>query len=142
MTSELQFTIRLERDFLNPLIAGFLPILIVWFLVFAVILLITSAAEANSPISRSLSFIGTLFFSTVLAHLRLKTVLPSIVISYIEYIYFLTYVIIFLASVNCLMYKLLKDIPLIHTYNNMIIKLLFWPFIAISLLGITFVIFY
>lgn len=141
MIPNLQFTIRLERNFVNPLIAGFLPIVIVWFLSFAV-LLITSLAEATSPVSRILSFIGTLFFSVVLAHLRLKTTVPSITISYMEYIYFLTYVIIFLSSVNCLAYKLSKNVPIVHTHNNIIIKLLYWPMIALSVLGITLAIFY
>jgi len=140
MVPDLQFTIRLERNFVNPLIAGFLPIVIVWFLSFAVMLI--TAAETTSPVSRVLSFIGTLFFSVVLAHLRLKTIVPSITISYMEYIYFLTYIIIFLTSVNCLTFKISKDVPVIHTHGNIIIKLLYWPLIALSVLGITLVIFY
>lgn len=138
-TPELQFTIRLERDFINPLIAGFLPIAIVWFLVFAVLFITT---DPHAPVSHVLSFVGTLFFSVLLAHLRLKTVVPGVVISYMEYVYFLTYVIIFIASVNSLAYKLQEYAPLLHLHNNIITKLLYWPGAALCLLGITLLIFY
>ena len=136
---ELYFHIGLQRNFTNPLIAYIVPLIVVMVMLFAV-LIVSSEAESNR--FSVLSYCAALFFVITLAHVGLRTLLVPEGIIYLEYFYILVYIALLLVALNFILLTSGANIPFIRFRNNLIPKLLFWPAVLGSLLGISLLTFY
>ncbi len=145
---ELVFHIGLRRQFADAFISHVIPVVIVAFLLFAVLVIVTLRQESigifGFSTSNVLAYCAALFFVVVVSHISLRTGLdaPGDVV-YLEYFYFVIYAAILLLSLNSIVFTSSRtSIPLIEYRDNLLIEILYWPFITGSLLLISFFVFY
>lgn len=143
---ELYFNIGLARNFTNPFVSNLLPVVVVVFLLFAV-LMIASREDDKSQLfgfstSNVLTFCAALFFVVILGHIDLRSKLTASEIIYLEYFFFVMYIAILAVSVNSILFVSHAGVSLIQYKDNFIPKLLYWPVIAALLLGVTLWVFY
>ncbi|HDN25745.1 MAG TPA: hypothetical protein ENG03_01350 [Thioploca sp.] len=135
----LYFTVFLQRDFLNPFIANVLPVIVVGIMLFAILLLlgrVGTFANVVAPLT-------ALFFGLLLAHIGLNKGVPtSSEHLYVEYYYWVMYTALFGVVASHFLYHRKKSLLLVQYRNGLVLKLLFWPFILVSILGITVWTFY
>lgn len=139
---ELMFSFSMRRAFVNPFIATFLPLLVVAVLLFALVLTTTrereQMAQGGYSLMNLLRAVTALFFPVVLAQINLRNHVVTEGLLYVEYFYFVVYLLILLAALNALGVWL-WDHPVLQRRNNEVAKLAYWPlatgaFYAISIL--------
>lgn len=136
---ELRFNVIIRREFLDPFISIILPLLVVAILVF--ILLITCSREEGVKdlfgfsAGGILSGIAALFFVVIFAQIDLRKNLEVERIMYMDFYYFVIYLIFLLVSINSVLFCWPRQIALVHYEDNLIPKILYWPFI----LGVIFI---
>jgi hypothetical protein len=137
---EMVYTFTLKRNFINPFIATFLPILVVVCLLFAV--LVTTcrtrerAAATGYNVMNVLRTITSLFFPVVISQINLRNHILVEGLLYVEYYYFIIYLLILLVAGDALALAF-WDSPLLQRDENRIAKLLFWPCTAASFYAVS-----
>lgn len=133
-TMELYFNIGMERNFVSPFVSDMIPIIVVSFLVFSVLMITTRDAINNQlfgfSASSVLGYCAALFFVVIIAHVNLRRTLAAQGIIYLEYFYFLMYLAILVTSTNALLFSSKVHISIIDYKDNLILKLLYWPALA------------
>ncbi len=133
---DLYFTINLQRNFIGPVFAYLLPGLVAAGMMFAFIIGDPKVGDQEEIIA-TLSFAAALFFVITVAHTALRDSVAAVGITYLEYLYLALYVVIILATANAFLVVRL-DIPVLRYRNNLIFKLMYWPFFAGVLLVATY----
>ncbi|MCP2730502.1 cache domain-containing protein [Limnofasciculus baicalensis] len=133
---ELYFTVILKRAFLGILIARIVPLSVVAFLLFLMMLL----GKENA--TEIIVACGGFIFIVILDQISVRQAIAWKGILYFEYFYFIIYLFILIVALNALLWKLNKNIPVINYQNNRIPKLLYWPSLLGTLLLITIFTFY
>lgn len=136
---ELGFTMIAQRNFLDPFVSSVLPIIVVASLLFGMLIagskqtakIAATGFKATDVLRASVS----LLFPVLLAQVNMRTKIGSSNIIYIEYFYFVLYTAILGVSANALLFTL-KGHGFSNYRDNIIPKLVFWPY----LLGAFFVI--
>ncbi len=142
----LQFNILLQRKFPTPFISHIIPILIVAVLLHGV--LISSSFNERLRTSSGFSAFGVLetcgafFFAIVLMHIDLRRGLDLDVITYMEAIYLISYLVLLLVVLDALVFTTSDSVPLLEYRDNLLAKLLFWPILLGMVLGVTLWMFY
>ncbi len=144
-TPELYYNVEVKRNLMGPLVADVSPILVVAILLF-VVLMITTKSEQKKLFGFSssgvLGYCASLLFTLIIARASLRSKLPAEGIIYLEYFYFVMYVAILAVSVNSILFASLSKIPVVDYKDNLIIKLLYLPLIALVIMVITLGVFY
>ena len=142
---ELFFNVNFRRDFLGPLVTEFIPILVASILLFA-LLLISSRKEKGGLFGFSAIDVilgcAALFFVLVFQHIALRNRFGAQTVIYMEYFYFLLYVLMILIIINSLIFASEKKVRWIHKHDNLYPKITFWPLISCFLYTVTFIYFY
>jgi hypothetical protein len=132
---ELLFNISLRREFLNPLIATFLPILAVLGLLFVAMLAVTrdpDRTRANSyQCFNFLRNAATLLLPLVLAQINLRSHANADRMLFLEHYYLVVYGLILLVSANALVFAE-SNHPALTYRDNALPKLAFWPVLCAS----------
>jgi hypothetical protein len=136
-SQELGFTMIAQRNFLDPFVSSVLPIMVVAFLLFGMLIvgskqsakIAATGFKATDVLRASVS----LLFPVLVAQVNLRSKIGSSTIIYIEYFYFVLYTAILGVSANALLFTL-KGEGFSNYRDNLIPKLIFWP----SLLGAFF----
>ena len=130
---ELLFNVTMKRQFLNPFIATFLPIMAVLGLLFASMLTISLNAEkAKATGYQCMNFqrnLVALLFPVVLAQINLRTKIEADRLIFLEHYYFVVYALMLLVSADALLFALTEN-RLISYEDNALAKLAFWPFLC------------
>jgi len=134
----LHFNIVIRRIFIDAFISNLTAIIIVTILLFT-LLMIASKDERlvgfmQAGSGRVLNICVAMFFVIAFSHIDIRRKIAAEEVFYLEYFYFLIYVTMLWISINSVLFAMGTNIRLIHYRNNLISKLLFWPF----LLGILF----
>lgn len=130
---ELRFNVVIQRNFIDPFISIILPLLVVVILVF--ILLLTCSREESLKelfgfsAGGILSGIAALFFVVIFAQIDLRTNLEVERIMYMDFYYFVIYLVFMVVSVNSVLFCWPRRIAFIHFEDNLLPKLLYWPLI-------------
>ncbi len=144
-TPELYYNVEVKRNLMGPLVADVSPILVVAILLF-VVLMITTKSEQKKLFGFSssgvLGYCASLLFTLIIAHASLRSKLPAEGIIYLEYFYFVMYIAILAVSVNSILFASRSNIPVVDYKDNLIIKLLYLPLIALVIMLITLGVFY
>ncbi len=133
---ELYFDILVMRHLVDTLVADLLPIAVIAFLLF--LILLTSVQLGYSVIAATAS----VFFATVVAHVRFRERIPQAQIVYFESFYFIMYFAILLVLFVTILYQLGLPVPFIRYRDNLIAKVLYWPVVFTALVLITMVYLY
>ncbi len=133
---ELFFDILVTRRLLDTVVSDFLPISVIAFLLF--VILLTSVQQGYAL----LGYAASVFFATVIAHVRFRAKIPQAQLVYFESFYFMMYVAILAILLVTLLYQLGFRIPFIRYRENLLSKLLYWPLLFAALVAITMVYLY
>ena len=137
----LNYTINIKRYILQPFISILLPFFVILILLFTVLYIIEDA-----PRKDFVSSAAALFFTVLLSHFSLRQGLKFKEVVYFEYFYFTLYFLIILLVINSIIFHTdatdSKFREMLKHKENLLIKILFWPFTLALLLLITVVIFY
>lgn len=137
----LSYTIEIQRNFFTPLATTLLPIVIILFLVFSAIIIFPSLKEPRSSINTIISLLSGMFFSTIVAQQTFDRTLNTSAITYFACFYYLVYIVIFLAAINCLFFAYREDY-ILQWRNNVLARMLYWPTIMLTFFIITLYFFY
>ena len=138
-TPELGFNLVLQRRLLDPFISTLLPLVVVAFLLFGLLLIGTRikekvAATGFKP-TDVLRACVSLLFPVLVAQINLRTKVAASGLIYMECFYFVMYTAILFVSGNAIAFTH-GDHGLLHIRDNAVPKLLYWP----MLLGLFFII--
>lgn len=143
---ELYFNIGTKRNFMSSFMSDSIPIIVVSLLLFAVLMISTKHENKRSRYgffsSAVLAYCAALFFVLIVSHVSLRQKLATDGIIYLEYFYFIMYLAILTVSINSILLASENNNKIIHYRDNLIIKLLYWPFISGLILAITLFVFY
>jgi hypothetical protein len=142
---ELDFTVIARRQFLDPFISSVLPIIVVACLLFG---LVVVASKETSKVAAT-GFKATdvvrasvaLLFPVLLAQVNLRSKIGSSTIIYIEYFYFVLYTAILGVAANALLFTLAGR-GLSQFRDNLIPKLIFWPYLLGACFAVTLLFLY
>ena len=140
---ELYYNFVVRREFANALIVHFLPIFIVASLLFAAFMTLSrnSALKERHGFNTFslLGFSSALLFVILLAHTQLRQQFSGAPLVYMEFFYFLMYVI--LLCTTCITYKFSKWEVLpkkgLFSRDGLYLKAMYWPVILLSMIVIT-----
>ncbi len=139
---ELHFNVGLRRNFCDAFISYVVPVLVILFMIYAILLTTTPDADQASKLGFStFGVIGStsaLFFVALLAHIQLRNTVQVLEIMYLEYCYFITYGMILLVSVYSLLIPRSSLFVLVRYGHGIIAKLVFWPIVLGAMLAITY----
>ncbi|MGC6430831.1 MAG: hypothetical protein ACON5F_07300 [Jejuia sp.] len=133
---ELFHSTLVKRELFEPLISNFLPIFVIAFIVFIIVLRLKTLGIEG--------VIGTtvgLFFSLLLSHYKLRDELQVNDVVYIEYYYFLLYIILISFLVNKYFHLSDKRYLIIDYKDNLLAKIIYWPFLLSVVILFTIVFF-
>lgn len=136
----LTFIVYMQRNYLSPLIASLIPIIIIIVILFST-LLIFGIEHLRTPME-VIKMNSTIFFATALAHQTFKRYVNSVGISYLEYFYFVIYAVILLVTINLLLYASNSAFRIVQYKDNFIVQILYWPVVLTTFLVITLAFFY
>ena len=143
---ELQFRILLQRRFLTPFVSYIVPILIVSLLLYGVVILSSLRLEKQEVsgfnIFGVLGTSGGFFLTIALMHVDLRSELSGDVLTYLESLYLIAYLLLVLVSLNALLFIATDAVPWIEYHDNLIPKILFWPLLSGLVLLVTIITFY
>lgn len=138
--------VGIKRNFLSAFISNLVPLFVVSLLLFAVLMISTEDKQKSAlygfSSSTVLAYCAALFFVLIVSHISLREKLDATGIIYLEYFYFVLYFAILTVSINSILLVSNTKYKFICCKDNLIIKLLYWPFILVLLLGITLINFY
>lgn len=143
-TPELCFNVEVKRFFMNFLVSDMIPIIVVGFLLFAVLMISTRKKEMielyGFSASTVLEYCAALFFVLIISHISLRQQFAAKGVVYLEFLYFVLYFVILIISINAIMLSSNNSIACYR--DNLIVKLLYWPVITGLVFMITVLFFY
>jgi hypothetical protein len=143
---ELYFTIELERNFIDAFITNLVPQFVVMFMLLAILITISANPDKSGKFgSNPFAILGTcsaLFFIVLLSHIQLRQQLMVPHIMYLEYFYFVMYLSILWVSLSAFLIVSGSDVAFFSYKDGILPKVLFLPFIYVSLFIITFLVFF
>lgn len=134
---ELYFTIILQRDFINIFINNLMVPIVVALLLFLVHLLILNNCDSLAIVSACSAFL----FIVILDQINLRGKILAGGILYLEYFYFILYLLIIAVAINAILFSQKTNIRWLQYQESLIPKLLYWPAILTLLLMFTLFIF-
>lgn len=144
---ELGFEVRITRDFTNAFVSNLLPLMIVALLLFGVLMTVTvdrARAECHGfTTSAAYATNAALLFVALLGHLQIRQEVTAPQILYIEYFYFIAYLMIL--TVSIVVFVAATPGPhqrLLVERDVLVPKLLYWPLSFALFFTITIWVFY
>lgn len=139
---ELHFNILVKRKILDKFISHFVPIIIVLFMLFAILMLGRNDGDTGLLGFNSLTSVSAcsaLFFVVIFNHINLRKELCVPGIVYMEYFYFVTYLVLLFVSVNSIVLVFCKNHKFFYYGDNLVSRLIFWPVTTVIIYILTFI---
>ncbi len=142
----LHFNLVIQRFLLDAFISNLTAIIIVSIILF-ILLLLTSRDEKRvsylqAGCGRILNICSGMFFIIAFSHIDIRSRVASEQIFYLEYFYFLIYLAILLVALNAVLFSTGSGGRLIAYRENLLCKVLYWPFFLGLLFLMTAINFY
>jgi hypothetical protein len=131
------FAVVLKRALFSAVVIHVLPLIIAFILLFVILMMSTEKKYKLAKFSFTGNMLivncSALFFVLVVIHIGLRARLFSDQVIYLEYFYFLIYILIAVVVLNnyILLSDTKKKIKFIHYADNLIPKVLYWPCILV-----------
>jgi len=133
----LNFEITIKRMFINAFISNLTPLIISLLILFSMLFL-PLAIGIDTILSVSVS----VFFVVVFSHLSIRKNLNINEIFYLEYFFFIVYLIIMLIPINAFRNLLHVHSEFFEYKNALLPQILFWPIVLIIFYIVTALVFY
>ena len=143
---ELRFNIVICRNFQDAFIVYLLPLLMVVALLYGALLTITDDPDLSQRFGFNASTVigscSALFFVVLLAHMQLREQFAGWSAVYIEYFYFLMYVLLVMGAAYAYLFaaKRVHMLRFLYARDNLALKAGYWPFVFLSMIAITTVV--
>jgi len=135
--SVLHYNIDLRRILLNTFVTYLIPIFVVLIMMYILLVACSKTEERQGIIEGMAAF----FFVLIFSHIDLRKEIITADLIYMEYFYFVTYMMIILSTWNLITYAKIK--ATIFDYNdNQLFKAFYFPFFFLCILIITLSKFY
>ena len=138
---QLHYNVILDRKLTNPLIIFFLPLLVILFSIYAV-LLISFRNNISTEIFRSLSAYTAIFFSLIILHQTLRSQYQAGELLYFEYFFFFTYITILLLILHAVILRISHFTKFVSQKISPYLRVFFWFIQCLAWFVITMIIFY
>ena len=140
---ELFFSVYIGKQIISPFVSNILPLAVVMILLFALLVLGASRQRTRqSGIALdAVAAGGGLFLLVIFSHINLRSNLAAREIFYLEYYYFLVYLIIVGVTINYLLFTK-TQMKLVHYKDNLVAKITYWPLTQFAILAFTILEFY
>lgn len=155
---ELYFTIEITKQIFGAIISHALPLIVVTMLLFALLLLSTNVEIGKLEVVEAIAACAGFFLVIVFSHIGLRESFAIQDIIYLEYYYYVIYVLILFTVANYVIiasykqkqrYAFIKEIPeasplikFIQYHDNLPVKILYWPLSQLAILILTLLEFY
>ena len=133
----LHYNVQLRRKLLNAFVTYLIPIFVVLFMMFILIISTSKSVEKQGIIESMAAFAFVLVFS----HIDMRKEIVTADLIYIEYFYFATYLLIVISTYNLVTYAKVNS-KNFDFNDNQIFKAVFFPIFYILILIVTLVKFY
>jgi len=140
---ELRYNFVICRNFQDAFIVHLLPLLMVVALLYGALLTITDDPDLTERFGFNASGVigscSALFFVVLLAHMQLREQFAGWSAVYIEYFYFLMYVMLVLGAAYAYLFaaKRVRWLAFLYTRDNLALKVGYWPFIFTCMIVIS-----
>jgi hypothetical protein len=129
---ELSFQVEISREFLTPFISALLPVIVVAGLLYALLLAFEAPpdGEATSSLQAGTDVIGgtsTLLLPVLYAQISLREKFAAAGLMYLEYFYFVIYLVILLVAVHALTVTSKRAFRIAGQAEYRVARLVFWP---------------
>lgn len=132
---ELHFNINLKRVLITSFVTYLIPIFVTLVLIF-IMIFSTSKSKDKMVDSGIVQGMAAFFFVLIFSHIDLRKNIDTADLIYMEYFYFVTYIMIILSTFNLITYSRTSN-RLFDYENNLIVKATFWPVFLVLVLIIT-----
>lgn len=157
---ELYFTIEISKQIFGAIISHALPLAVVALLLFALLLLSTNMEVGKLEVVEAIAACAGFFLVIVFSHLGIRESFAVQDIIYLEYYYYVTYVLILFTVANYVIIashkqkerytsftpEMSKKLPfvikIIRYHDNLFVKILYWPLSQLAVLILTLLEFY
>lgn len=134
---ELHFNIMLHRDFRDPLICKVIPLLVLLFMLYSILFIGGHTDGLNVVIGCS-----GLFFVAIFEHIHLRQSLNASGIIFLEYLYFITYLLLLLVTYCAMRNDIIIKVGSKGVSIISFAKLCFWPLFFFLILVVSCYTFY
>lgn len=156
---ELFFTIEISKQIFGAIISHALPLVVVAILLFALLLLASNIKAAKLEVVEAIAACSGFFLVIIFAHLGMRESFAIKDIIYLEYYYYITYVLILFTVANYVIVTTTQKqneryaftlktintsalVRLIRYRDHLIAKVLYWPISQLAVLILTLLEFY
>jgi len=138
--ASLYFNINIQRNLVTASVTYLIPIFISLTMIF---ILLYSAEKSSDTLAGGgiIQGLAAFFFVLVFSHIDLRKDLLTGELVYMEYYYFIAYLMIIFCAINLIIYTRMNN-PFFNYKNNIIVKTVFWPTFFTILLVTTLFKFY
>jgi hypothetical protein len=142
----LYFNIVIKRNFVDAFISNLTLLIIVSILLFTLLMLSVKderlVGQMQAGTGRILSICAAMFFVVAFSHIDVRRKIAAEDVFFLEYFYLLIYLTILWISINSVLFSLGVRSRFVQYRENLIPKLLFWPFLLMLLFAISVYTFY
>jgi len=133
----LHFNVRLNRKLLNAFVTYLIPIVVTLCMIYILILASTKSGDRQGIIESMAAF----FFVLIFSHIDLRKDIVTADLIFIEYFYFITYLMIVLSTLNLITYT--KNRTNLFDYNdNQLYRAVYFPLFFLMVLIVMLTKFY
>ncbi len=150
---ELIFTIEISKQVLGAIISHALPLIVVTMLLFALLLLSTNMEVGKLEVVEAIAACAGFFLVIIFSHIGIRESFAVQDIIYLEYYYYITYVLILLTVANYVIIATQKQkdrfdttpkklrpfswTRILRYRDNLPVKILYWPLSQLAVLILT-----
>ena len=134
---KLHCNVNIKRILLNAFVTYLIPIFVELMMLFILIFACSKTEERQGIIESMAAF----FFVLIFSHIELRKEVVTADLIYMEYFYFITYIMIILSTISLITYTKNKSNIFDHK-ENQIYKAVYFPIFLSILLNITLIKFY
>ena len=157
---ELFFTIEISKQIFGAVVSHALPLVVVTLLLFALLLLSSNRDSGKLEVVEAIAACAGFFLVIVFSHLGIRESFAVQDIMYLEYFYYVTYVLILFTVANYVIIASQKQndmhaytseastskssskLQFIRFHDNLFVKIVYWPASQLAVLILTLLEFY
>lgn len=133
----LHYNIHIRRYLLNPFVTYLIPIVVTLCMIY-ILIMACAKSEARQGIIESMA---AFFFVLIFSHIDLRKHIVTAELTFMEYFYFITYLLIIFSTLNLMAYT--KSRTTLFDYNdNQIYRVVYLPFFFLLVLIVMLAKFY
>ncbi|WP_029209577.1 hypothetical protein [Aquimarina agarilytica] len=140
-TPILHFNINVREVLITAFITYLIPIFVTLVMIFIFIYSTPRSKDGRIDGGTIVQGMTAFFFVLIFSHIDLRKNIETADLIYMEYFYFITYIIIILATYNLITFSRIPH-KLFDFKDNLIVKASYWPLFLLMVLGISLFNFY